>query len=114
MLKHEVRCTLRAVNQRKSARPDGILGGELRECADQMAWVFTMIFNQSLSQAILPSCLKSTIVPLPKKTFNSSPNDFCPVALTPVIMKCFERLVLIQVLIHTSLLIELADPQRMP
>ncbi|XP_030614515.1 NEDD8-conjugating enzyme UBE2F isoform X1 [Archocentrus centrarchus] len=42
---------------------------------------------------ILP-CLKSaTIVPIPKQTSIGSLNDFRPVTLTPVIMKCFEKLV---------------------
>lgn len=91
---HELRCTLRAVNPRKAAGPDGIHGRVLRECADQLAWVFTMTINQSLSQATVPFCLKSTtIVLLLKKNINSSPNNYRLVTLTPVIIKCFERLV---------------------
>ena len=40
------------------------------------------------------TCLKhSTIVPVPKKTKPTSLNDYRPVALTSIIMKCFERLV---------------------
>ena len=35
----------------------------------------------------------STIVPVPKKTKITSLNDYRPVALTSIIMKCFERLV---------------------
>ncbi len=42
-----------------------------RDCAGQLAGVFTKIFNQSLSQAAVPTA----------------------VALTPIIMKCFEKLV---------------------
>lgn len=33
------------------------------------------------------------MVPLPKKTSISSLNDYCPVELTPIVMKCFEKLV---------------------
>ncbi|KAI4875417.1 hypothetical protein NFI96_032939, partial [Prochilodus magdalenae] len=36
----------------------------------------------------------ATIVPVPKHPTASAPNDFRPVALTPIISKCFERLVL--------------------
>ena len=91
---HEVRRELRAVNTRKAAGPDGVTGRVLRECADQLSGVFTEIFNLSLSKAIIPSCLKSTtIIPLPKKPVVSSLNDYRPVALTPVIMKCLEKLV---------------------
>ena len=55
---------------------------------------FTRIFNQSLAQSTFPPCLKSsTIVQLPKKPHITSLNDYRPVALTPVVMKCFEKLV---------------------
>ncbi|KAK0146856.1 hypothetical protein N1851_013815 [Merluccius polli] len=53
------------------------------------------MFNTSLSQAMVPTCFKSTtIIPVPKKASPSCFNDYCPVALTPIIMKCFERLVM--------------------
>lgn len=88
---HDVRCVLRSVNPRKAAGPDGVTGRVLKLCSDQLSEVFTKIFNKSS----IPSYLKSaTIIPLPKKTVISSLNDYRPVALTPVIMKCFERLVL--------------------
>ncbi len=90
----EVRHTLRAINPRKAAGPDGIAGRVLKDCADQLAGVFTRIFNQSLSQSTVPPCLKSSIiVPLPKKPHINSLNDYRPVALTPVVMKCLEKLV---------------------
>ena len=49
----------------------------------------------SLSKSRIPPCLKSsTIIPLPKeKPVVSGLHDHRPVALTPVIMKCFKRLV---------------------
>ena len=43
----------------------------------------------------LPNCFKSSyIVPVPKKPSPESLNDYRPVALTSVIMKCFEKLIL--------------------
>lgn len=67
--------------------PDGIPGWVLREYTYQLVRVFTMIFNQSLSQEAVPFCLKSdTIVPLQKKTVIGSLNDYRQIALTPVIM----------------------------
>ncbi|KAK3560673.1 hypothetical protein QTP86_014520, partial [Hemibagrus guttatus] len=89
----DVKRTLCRVNPQKSAGPDNIPGRVLRECAEQPADVFTDIFNISLSSAIVPTCLKTTtIVPVLKKS--SCHNDYCPVALTPIVMKCFERLVM--------------------
>ncbi|XP_049331041.1 probable RNA-directed DNA polymerase from transposon BS [Astyanax mexicanus] len=91
----DVRNTLRRVNPRKAAGPDSIPGRVLRECADQLTDVLTDIFNISLCSATVPTCLKSTtIVPVPKKSTVSCLKDYRPVALTPIIMKCFERLVM--------------------
>ena len=92
---HQVRATLRRVNARKAAGPDGVAGRVLKACADQLAEVFTTIFNLSLLQSVVPSCLKSaTIVPVPKKNTVSCLNDYRPVALTPIIAKCFEQLIM--------------------
>ncbi|KAK3555550.1 hypothetical protein QTP86_021778 [Hemibagrus guttatus] len=66
-----------------------------RTCADQLAQVFTDIFNRSLAQATVPTCLKTTtIIPVPMHSSAEGLNNFCPVALTPIVMKCFEKLVL--------------------
>jgi len=75
------------VNTRKAAGPDGIFG--LRTCANQLAPVFTTIFNLSLSESVIPACFKwSTIVPVPKTASPACLNDYRPVALTSVVMKC--------------------------
>ncbi len=91
----EVIRTLRKINIRKAAGPDGIPGRVLRDCAAELGEVFTNIFNLSLLKCTVPTCLKtSTIVPVPKLAAITSLNDYRPIALTPVIMKCLERLVL--------------------
>ena len=90
----DVRRTLKGINARKAAGPDRIPGRVLKECADQLAPVLTDVFNISLHQAVVPSCFKAaTIIPVPKKPTITSLNDYRPVALTPIMMKCFERLV---------------------
>ncbi len=67
----------------------------LKICADQLAPIFTQIFNRSLELCEVPSCFKrSTIIPVPKKPKITGLNDYRPVALTSVAMKSFERLVL--------------------
>ncbi len=91
----DVRKTLSRINPRKAAGPDNIPGRVLKDCAEQLTDVLTDIFNISLSQAVIPTCLKSTtIIPVPKKSPVSCLNDYRPIALTPIIMKCFERLVM--------------------
>ncbi|KAI4891554.1 hypothetical protein NFI96_034005 [Prochilodus magdalenae] len=91
----EVRRTLRRINPRKSAGPDNIPGRVLRECADQISEVLADIFNVSLTQAAVPTCLKTaTIIRVPKSSTVTGLNDYRPIALTPIVTKCFERLVM--------------------
>lgn len=55
----------------------------LKVCADQLADVFTDIFNLSLLQFVVPTCFKkTTIVHVPKKTKALCLNDYRPVQLT--------------------------------
>ena len=91
----KVRSTLSRINARKASGPDNIPGRVLKDCAGELTDVFMDIFNISLSQAVVPTCLKATtIIPVPKKSSPSCFNDYRPVALTPILMKCFERLVM--------------------
>ncbi|KAK3513077.1 hypothetical protein QTP70_000956 [Hemibagrus guttatus] len=90
---HDVSTAFRRVNTRKAAEPVKISDRVLRVCADQLVPVFTEIFNLSLTQSVIPTCFKeSIIVPVPKKTHPASLNDYCPEALTSVVMKCLEQL----------------------
>ena len=59
--------TFKRVKHRKAACPDGIPSRILRACADQLAGVFTDLFNQSNMQSAVPICFKrATIVPVRK------------------------------------------------
>lgn len=92
---HQVLRVMRGINTSKAAGHDGVPGRVLKLCAHQLAVVFTTIFNRSLQQATVPTCLKTaTIIPVPKSSAITGLNDYRPVALTPVIMKCMERMVL--------------------
>ena len=86
---------MRRIDPNKATGPDGVSGRILRSCADQLAGASTDIFTLSLQQAAVPTCLKTTtIVPIPKESAITCLNDYRPVALTPVIMRCFERMIL--------------------
>ncbi len=90
---HDVRRELKRVNVRKAAGPHGITGRVLRSCADQLAGLFTSIFNESLATSVVPTSFKkSVIIPVPKNSKPSCLNDYRPVALTSTVMKVFERL----------------------
>lgn len=84
----------RGVKERKSPGPDGIGGRVLKNCADQLADIFTFIFSISLQLHKVPSLWKdSIIVPVPKSASPKSLNGFRPVALTSLVMKSFEKIV---------------------
>ncbi|KAK3566876.1 hypothetical protein QTP86_004772 [Hemibagrus guttatus] len=81
--------------KRKAPGPDGVTPACLKTCADQLAFIFSQIFNRSLELCEVPACFKhSTIIPIPKKPKITGLNHYRPVALTSVVMKSFERLVL--------------------
>ena len=91
----EVRKLFKEQNVRKASGPDGVSTAALKCCSDQLAPVFTDIFNESLEKRSVPRCFKSSvIVPVPKKSRVTQLNDYRPVALTSVAMKVFERIVL--------------------
>nr|XP_049617809.1 uncharacterized protein LOC125993017 isoform X1 [Syngnathus scovelli]XP_049617810.1 uncharacterized protein LOC125993017 isoform X1 [Syngnathus scovelli] len=91
----EVRQMFRRQKIRKAPGPDGVSPSCLKVCAEQLAPTFARIFNRSLELCEVPSCFKSsTIVPVAKKPAITGTNDYRPVALTSVVMKSFERLVL--------------------
>lgn len=95
----DVQKTLKKVNTRKAAGPDNIPGWVLKECADQLAPILRDIFNTSLNQAVVPSCFKTaTIIPVPQKSTITCLYDYRPVALTPIMMKCFKRLVKVHII----------------
>ncbi len=79
---------------RKAKGPDGVSPACLKACSVQLSSIFTLIFNRSLYLCEVPSYFKRSIIPVPKKPKIPGLNDYRPVALTSVVMKSFERLVL--------------------
>lgn len=91
MTEHVARLMSQRLNTKKAAGLDNITGHVLKACANQLA-VFTEIFT--LSQCIIPRCFKQlSLFQSPQKNKSSCLNDYRSIALTSVVMKCFERLV---------------------
>lgn len=82
-----VRKTLSRINPCKAGSPENIPGHVLRDCAEQLTDVLTDIFNTSLSQAVILTCLITTTGT--KEVIH----DYLPIALNRI-MKYFERLVM--------------------
>ncbi len=52
------------------------------------------LVDKAVFQSVGPGLETTTIIPVPKKSSPSCFNDYRPVAHTPILMKCFERLVM--------------------
>ena len=68
--------TFKQVNIHKAAGQDKLPGRVHRACTDQLANVFTDIFNLSLTQSVTPTCFKQTsIYPVAKNSKVTCLND---------------------------------------
>lgn len=84
---------LAKIDVKKAAGPDGICGKILKSCRKQLAPILSKLFQVSLVNHCIPSLwLTSELIPVPKLTLPKVKNDLRPVALTPIVMKCFERI----------------------
>lgn len=78
---------------------DDIEAELLKSCNRALGGIFYRIFRESYLRGKIPELWKmSKIIPLPKNQEPTGVKDFRPIALTPIIMKCFEKV------IRTSLL----------
>jgi hypothetical protein len=63
----DVSKTFKQVHIHKAVGPDILPGRVHCACVDQLASVFTDIFNISLPESVIPTCFKqTTIVPVPR------------------------------------------------
>lgn len=86
---HKVRICPRNINPWKAAGPDGVLSRVLKDCAGELAEVFTTNYNILLSSAWVPACFRSAkLVPVPKMSRITCLNDYRPVVLTLIPAKC--------------------------
>ena len=91
----EVYATLCAVKVNKSPGPDNITGKLLKAAAPTLAYPLTLIFNRSMQQGVMPQVWKTAnIKPIPKFRGAAEPKDFRPIALTSIVGKCLERLIM--------------------
>ena len=90
----KVKQVLVSIRTDKATGPDGVSGKTLKICSQQLVDVFQVLFQWSLDTSSIPSFWKwATIIPVPKIPKPKVLNDYRPVALTPIVMKCFEKIV---------------------
>lgn len=75
------------INAHKAADPEGILGRVLRACAGELVGILAGVLRDLSNLSLVQ------IVPVLKQTSPMCLNDYRPVALTPIVTKCFEQLV---------------------
>jgi len=93
----EVVSAFEKINIKKSKGPDNISGRLLKQCKNTLAPIFCYIFNWSLSSSTVPLLWKAAkIIALAKKRNPQTVKDFRPVALTCIVSKCMERMILAQ------------------
>ena len=81
---------LKHVNPNKATGPDNIAPRVPKACAEQLAYIFCIIFNACFSANTVPTTWKTAcIVPIPKRPVISSMNDLRPVALASAVMNAW-------------------------
>ena len=97
---HDVLSVFTSLKPNKVCGPDGIKGKLLKTFATQLSFIYTCIFNLSLSTHTIPAVWKtSKITPVPKSNSVKQMNDLRPIALTSIPMECLEKLVLKHILV---------------
>ena len=92
----------------KSCGHEYVSGIVLKECGEQLCNIFQKMFQWSLNSSVIPTIWKtSNIIPVPKRSNPTANNDYRPVALTSIVMKCFERIIKKILLDYVS---QLLDP----
>ena len=98
-----VESVVKRINSTKAMGPDNISGRLLKICASELCDIYNRIFNWSLLECSIPSAWQSSLIcPVPKKKSPTTLNDYRPVALTSLVMTCFEKIVVQHLLTFTS------------
>jgi len=92
---------LKALKVNKAAGPDSIACRVLREVADELGPVLTLLFRQSVQEGILPSEWKTAFVtPIFKKGRLNQASNYRPVSLTCVCCKLLEHVICKHIMLH--------------
>ena len=104
---------LTQINENKATGPDDIPAKLLKIIAKEIAPVFTLLFQASLDQGVVPEdWKKAKIVPIFKKGDKDNAENYRPVSLTSVTCKLLEHIVHSNVMDHLQKNNVLADIQH--
>ena len=86
--------SLNSIKIGKASGPDQIGSSVIKLCKNPLAPVLRNIFQKSLENTYIPTIWKtSEVIPVPKKNPPTCNNDYRPIALTAIMMKCLEKIV---------------------
>lgn len=89
----DVTAVFKKLNSKKASGPDGISSFILKTFSDELTPAWCPLFQFSVDTCIIPTIWKTSIViPLPKKSCPQQNDDYRPVALTSIVMKSLERI----------------------
>ena len=95
---------LHALQPGKAPGPDGITTTILKELAEVISPILTIIFQSSLDTGILPSDWKdANVTPVFKKGEHYDPANYRPVSLTSVCCKVLEHILTSNIMTHLEL-----------
>jgi len=89
------------IKENKATGPDGIPGKILKICAEELADVYTLLFQASLDQGVVPEDWKdANIVPLFKKGDKTKAVTYRPVSLPSISCKLLEHIIHSSIMAH--------------
>lgn len=85
---------LNSLNTDSAMGPDNIHPRLLKECSEQLAYPYYLLFKKSISAGCLPLSWKhSKVIPIYKKGHRTDPLNYRPISLTPIPCKILERII---------------------
>ena len=89
----DVANVFKTLNIKKASGPDCISALLLKSFAEELTPAWSPLFQLSVDSGCIPDIWKkAVIIPVAKKSCPKENNDFRPVALTSIVMKSFERI----------------------
>ena len=96
-----VEALLKKINPQKAAGPDGIPAKILKECAEELAPILTILFTKTLEEGTLPEDWKeANITAVFKKGDRNIAANYRPVSLTSICCKLQEHVIVSSVMKH--------------
>jgi len=116
----EITITAKGVNKllkglqiHKATGPDGISTRLLKELTGELTSVFTIFYQASLGQGILPSEWRNVdVVPIFKRGAKNKPENYRPVSLTSISCKMLEHIITSSIMSHLDSHNILTDAQH--